>query len=135
MSNYENSGNLFSANQMQVFRAGKVDIDGLDHELAIIEVTKKNGEKMYVAFKEVGILNINRNKTEQKDWDISGEIEIDGSKHMSWGRKRFDKNNNAYTRMSFAEAKPKEPVQQAVTPPQQPPIQEQKSDFDDDIPF
>ena len=131
MSDYPNTGNLFSANHMQVFRAGTVDIDGLDHDLAIVEVTTKKGDKMYLAYKEVGVLYVNRQKSEQKDWDISGEIEVNGEKFMAWGRKRFDKNNNTYSRFSFKEAKPVEasPEKQSQTTP--PPTEE----FEDDIPF
>ena len=131
MSDYPNSGNLFSANHMQVFRAGTVDIDGSDHEIAVIEVTTKKGDKMYLAYKEVGVLYVNRQKSEEKDWDISGEIEVNGEKFMAWGRKRFDKNNNTYSRFSFKEAKPKD----TDPPKQSQPASTTPDGFDDAIPF
>ena len=116
MSDYPNSGNLFSANHMQVFRAGTVDIDGSDHEIAVIEVS---------------VLYVNRQKSEEKDWDISGEIEVNGEKFMAWGRKRFDKNNNTYSRFSFKEAKPKD----TDPPKQSQPASTTPNGFDDAIPF
>lgn len=132
MNDYPNSGNLFPANHMQVFRQGKVDIEGLDHEMIIVEVTTPKGNKIYQAFTLAGTLYINKKKDENKDWDISGEIEVNGEEMMSWGRRKFDKNNNSYTRMSFAPAKPKEDSGSSA---QAVPAIADTPDLDDDIPF
>jgi hypothetical protein len=103
---YENSGNLFPANNTEIVRQGKVDIEGLDHELVIAKtVTPKKGMIIFEVYKQVGVLYINEDKTENKDWDISGELEINGEKQMCWGRKKTDKNGNDYTRLGFAPSK------------------------------
>jgi len=103
---YENSGNLFPANNTEIVRQGKVDIEGLDHELVIAKtVTPKKGMTIFEVYKQVGVLYINEDKTENKDWDISGELEINGEKQMCWGRKKTDKNGNDYTRLGFAPSK------------------------------
>jgi hypothetical protein len=103
---YENSGNLFPANNTEIVRQGKVDIEGLDHELVIAKtVTPKKGMTIFGVYKQVGVLYINEDKTENKDWDISGELEINGEKQMCWGRKKTDKNGNDYTRLGFAPSK------------------------------
>lgn len=135
---YENSGNLFPANNSEIVRQGTVDIEGLNHELVIVKtVTTKKGMTIYEVHKQVGVLYINDEKSEKKDWDISGEIEINGEKQMAWGRKRTDKNGNDYTRMGFAPSKPKESMQdeQLVSPDSFNNKSQKKDDLDDDIPF
>ena len=128
MNKYENSGNLFPANNVKVFRQGTVDIDGADYEVIIVETTTKNGNKVYEAYFKGGALFINKEKGEAPhDYDISGEITIDDHKVRAWGRKKLDKNNNPYTRMSFAEAKSDAQVSEKM------PKQEEMPD--DDIPF
>jgi hypothetical protein len=126
---YENSGNLFPANNSEIVRQGKVDIDGLDHELVIIKtITSKKNMTIYEIHKQVGVLYVNDEKSEDKDWDISGQVEVNGEKHMAWGRKRTDKNGNDYTRMSFAPAKDSvEKYKDKEAEPSETP--------DDDIPF
>jgi hypothetical protein len=91
---YENSGNLFPAKNTEIVRQGKVDIEGLDHELIIAKtVTPKQGMIIFPVYKQVGVLYINDQKSEKKDWDISGELEINGEKQMAWGRKKTDTNS------------------------------------------
>ena len=135
---YENSGNLFPANNSEIVRQGTVDIEGLNHELVIVKtVTTKKGMTIYEVHKQIGVLYINDEKSEKKDWDISGEIEINGEKQMAWGRKRTDKNGNDYTRMGFAPSKSKESMQdeQFVSPDSFNNKSQKKDDLDDDIPF
>ncbi len=126
---YENSGNLFPANNSEIVRQGRVDIDGLDHELVIIKtITPKKKMTIYEIHKQVGVLYVNEEKSEDKDWDISGDLEINGEKHKAWGRKREDKNGDDYTRMSFAPAKDSaEKYKDKEAEPSQA--------LDDDIPF
>ena len=38
---YPNSGNLFAANNTEIFRKGTVDIDGMDYEFIITATTTK----------------------------------------------------------------------------------------------
>ena len=130
MSNYENSGNLFSAANSKVVRQGKLDVDGRDHEIVIVQVTTKNNKTVYEVYEKIGALHPNDNKTEQKDWDMSGEILVLGQKLMMWCRKRFDKNNNAYTRASVASAKETDSNAQKDQHQTQ-----EKVEIDDDIPF
>ena len=104
---YENSGNLFSANNTEIFRKGTVDIDGMDYEFMITATTTPKGAVIYEAFVKAGGMYINTEITEKKDYNISGEIEVALQKMMMWGRKREDKNGNPYTRVSVAPAKPK----------------------------
>ena len=62
---YENSGNLFPANNTEIVRQGKVDIEGLDHELVIAKtITPKKGMTIFEVYKQVGVLYINDDKTE-----------------------------------------------------------------------
>ena len=131
---YENSGNLFGAANSVLVREGTADIDGFDHELVVVKtVTSKQKKTIYKICKVVGIMYENDEKTEKKDWDASGEIDIYNEKYMAWARKRTDKNGNDYTRMSFAPAKSQQ--DDRVTPPQSPPIPDDKTHLDDDIPF
>lgn len=130
MSDYENSGNLFSAANNKVVRQGKLDVDGRDHEIVIVQVTTKNNKTVYEVYEKIGALHPNDNKTEQKDWDMSGEILVLGQKLMMWCRKRFDKNNNAYTRASVATAKEMDSNAQKDQHQTQ-----EKVEIDDDIPF
>jgi len=135
---YENSGNLFPANNTEIVRQGKVDIEGLDHELVIAKtITPKKGMTIFEVYKQVGVLYINDDKTEKKDWDISGELEINGEKQMAWGRKKTDKNGNDYTRMGFAPSKPKEQKEDEpfISPDSFNNKSSKEDDLDDAIPF
>lgn len=113
---YENSGNLFSANNTEIFRKGTVDIDGLDYEFMITATTTRDGKVIYEAFVKAGGMYINTDITEKKDYNISGEIEVALQKMMMWGRKREDKNGNPYTRVSVAPAKPKPDSEPSMSP-------------------
>jgi len=135
---YENSGNLFPAKNTEIVRQGKVDIEGLDQK-KIIEntITPKQGMIIFEVYKQVGVLYINDQKSEKKDWDISGELEINGEKQMAWGRKKTDKNGNDYTRMGFAPSKPKEQKEEEpfISPDDFNNKSSKQDDLDDDIPF
>ena len=113
---YENSGNLFSANNTEIFRKGTVDIDGMDYEFMITATTTPKGAVIYEAFVKAGGMYINTEITEKKDYNISGEIEVALQKMMMWGRKREDKNGNPYTRVSVAPAKPKPDSEPSISP-------------------
>lgn len=134
---YENSGNLFPANNSTLVRQGKVDVDGLDHELAIIKtITPKKNMTIFEVYQKVGVMFVNDDKTEKKDWDISGELDINGEKQMAWGRKKADKNGNGYTRMGFAPPKDEAQNNQTLTSPDSfNNKSSKKDDFDDAIPF
>ena len=113
---YENSGNLFAANNTEVFRKGTVDVDGMDYEFLITATKTREGKVIYEAFVKAGGMYINTEMTEKKDYNISGEIEVALQKLMMWGRKREDKNGNAYTRVSVAPAKPKPDAEPSMSP-------------------
>ena len=113
---YENSGNLFAANNTEVFRKGTVDIDGMDYEFLITATKTREGKVIYEAFVKAGGMYINTEITEKKDYNISGEIEVALQKMMMWGRKREDKNGNPYTRVSVAPAKPKPDSEPSMSP-------------------
>ena len=113
---YENSGNLFAANNTEVFRKGTVDVDGMDYEFLITATKTREGKVIYEAFVKAGGMYINTEMTEKKDYNISGEIEVSLQKLMMWGRKREDKNGNAYTRVSVAPAKPKPDAEPSMSP-------------------
>ena len=117
MSNqYPNSGNLFAANNTEVFRKGTVDIEGMDYEFIITATTTQKGAVIYEAFVKAGGMYINTEMTEKKDYNISGEIDIAMEKLMMWGRKREDKNGNSYTRVSVSPAKPQADAEPSVSP-------------------
>lgn len=113
---YENSGNLFAANNTEVFRKGTVDVDGMDYEFLITATKTREGKVIYEAFVKAGGMYINTDMTEKKDYNISGEIEVALQKLMMWGRKREDKNGNAYTRVSVAPAKPNPNAEPSMSP-------------------
>jgi hypothetical protein len=130
MSDFENSGNLFPAANNKVVRQGKLDVEGLDHELVIVQVTTKTNKTVYEVYEKIGALHPNDDKTEKKDWDMSGEILVLGQKLMMWCRKRFDKNNNAYTRASVAPAK-----EMDANVKKEQSKEQEKVEIEDDIPF
>lgn len=129
MSDYPNSGNFFAAANMKVARQGKLDVNGTDHEIAIVQVITKNKKTVFEVYQKVGVLYENDNKTEKQDWDISGTITILGEKLRMWCRKRFDKSNNAYTRASVA------PHKETSSDEKDQHAQETHDEIEDDIPF
>lgn len=136
MSNkYENSGNLFSANTCEVVRKGDVDIGGFDHELMITKtkVKDKSGNQIEIfeGWVKAGGLYVNKEVTEKHGYNLSGEITVGLEKLMMWCYKRLDKNNNSYTRVSVAPAKPKEGSSNSEVETEE----NAKPPLDDDIPF
>ena len=87
MSDYPNSGNLFSANNTEIFRKGTVDIDGMDYDYIITATTTKEKKVIYEAFVKAGGMFINTDVTDKKDYNISGEIEVAMEKNDDVGQK------------------------------------------------
>ena len=126
---YENTGNLFNAANTDVVRKGKVDISGSEAEMLITRTKTKEGKEIYEAWFKSGGLFVNNEITEKHGYNLSGTIKHMFDEMMCWCYKRMDKNNNPYTRASFAPAKPK------PNKPENNSTEKRIDDLDDDIPF
>lgn len=124
-----NSGALFSASNQSIVRSGKVNIEGHESRMAIIQTKTKDGSVIYSIYKEIGYINPTKNKTSDKQPDMTGEIETPNGQYMVWGRKKTSPKNNDYTSLSLA---PKD--EDKVTPPSASPPP-QNEELNDDVPF
>lgn len=124
-----NSGALFSASNQSIVRSGKVNVEGHDSRMAIIQTKTKDGDVIYSIYKEIGNINPTKNKTSDKQPDMTGEIETPNGQYMVWGRKKTSQKNVDYTSLSLA---PKD--EDKVTPPSASPPP-QNEELNDDVPF
>lgn len=125
-----NSGALFSASNQSIVRSGKVNIEGHESRMAIIQTKTKDGGVIYSIYKEIGNINPAKNKTSDKQPDMTGEIETPMGQYMVWGRKKTSQNNVDYTSLSL---KPKD--EEINTPPSANPPTKESDELNDDVPF
>jgi len=125
-----NSGALFSASNQSIVRSGKVDVEGNESRMAIIQTKTKDGNVIYSIYKEIGNINPNKNKTSDKQPDMTGEIETPNGQYMVWGRKKTSqKNKTDYTSLSLAPKDEDKSTPPSASPPPQ------NDELNDDVPF
>lgn len=124
-----NTGVMYNAEHQSIVRSGTVNVEGNESRMAIIQTKTKDGKIIYSIYKEVGLVNPTKNKTSDKQPDMTGEIETPNGQYMVWGRKKTSQKNNDYTSLSL---KPKD--EDKNTPPSASPPS-QNDDLNDDVPF
>lgn len=132
MTEYDNtnSGVMFPAGQMEVFRQGKVDIEGQDHEMVICKKITPKGKTVYEVYRKVGAVFPVTEKRSENSPDMSGEVETSHGEYKMFGRKKVSKNGTPMTTISLAPAEER-PVSHTKVP-----VVAHTPDLDDvDIPF
>ena len=132
MTEYDNtnSGVMFPAGQMEVFRQGKVDIEGEDHEMVICKKITPKGKTVYEVFRKVGAVWPVTEKKSENSPDMSGEVDTSHGEYKMFGRKKVSKNGTPMTTNSLAPAEERPPSHTKV------PVIADTPDLDDiDIPF
>lgn len=91
-----NSGALFPAANVKVYRKGKCDIEGQERDYVITEThNNKNGQTYYDLYELVGSVKPNRKKKDEKSPDMIGEFETHtNGVYMIFGHKRRSKKND-----------------------------------------
>lgn len=124
-----NTGVMYNAEHQSIVRSGTVNVEGSESRMAIIQTKTKDGNIIYSIYKEVGLVNPTKNKTSDKQPDMTGEIETPNGQYMVWGRKKTSQKNNDYTSLSL---KPKD--ENKNTPPSASPPPK-NDELNDDVPF
>ena len=104
MTEYDNtnSGLMFPAGQMEVFRQGKIDIEGEDHEMVICKRITPKGKTVFEVFKKVGAVFPVTEKKSEKSPDMSGEMVTDFGEYKVWGRKKTSRNGMPMTAINLS---------------------------------
>mgnify|MGYP001313116620 CR=1 FL=1 len=91
----KNQGAVFPAANMNVYRQGKVDVEGVERNLIITEThNNRNGETYYDVYEKVGRVSPNRKKKNEDSPDMIGEFETNQhGVYMMFGKKRTAKNS------------------------------------------
>ncbi len=111
-----NSGCLFDAPNMEIYRQGKCHVDGVEREF-LISVTHNNqkGETYYDLYEKVGKVSPNRNKKSENSPDMIGDFQAyppnhfevgDDPRYMIFGNKRI--GNSSKKEFTAVSVKPKE---------------------------
>lgn len=124
-----NTGVMYNAEHQSIVRSGTVNVEGSESRMAIIQTKTKDGNIIYSIYKEVGLVNPTKNKTSDKQPDMTGEIDTPNGQYMVWGRKKTSQKNNDYTSLSL---KPKD--ENKNTPPSASPPPK-NDELNDDVPF
>lgn len=125
-----NTGVMYNAEHQSIVRSGTVNVEGSESRMAIIQTKTKDGNIIYSIYKEVGLVNPTKNKTSDKQPDMTGEIETPNGQYMVWGRKKKSQKNGVdYTGLSL---KPKD--EDKNTPPSASPPPK-NDELNDDVPF
>lgn len=141
MTEYDNTntGAVFPANNMELVRQGKINVEGVDGDYAIVKCITKNNKTVFEVYKKVGACFPNTQKREDGDPDMSGNIDLFGREFMVWGRKKVSKSGLSFTSISVAEKKQKEGASNPNTPqaagPDADPSPPIPDINDDEIPF
>lgn len=106
MNEYDNTnqGAVFPASNEKLIRSGKLNIEGIEERVTIVQVTTKTGKTVFEVYKKVGAVFINDNKRDEKDADMSGTVNFGNPKgdYMMWGRKRESKGGVPFTSLTIA---------------------------------
>jgi hypothetical protein len=112
--NADNTGRLFSENQVQCVRKGTINVGGEEGYYSVLLFTKRNdaGEIEYQKYelaKSVGRLYINEKKNENSP-DIDGPVTIDGKQWKCCGWKKEASNGKEFTKIAMYEKDAIEPT-------------------------
>ena len=130
MNQYDdtNRGALFTAADLQIFRRGKVNVEGTERNVMIVQGTSKSGERYFSLYEQVGTVNANKNKKSEKSPDMIGDMDTrDKGLYTIFGYKRQSRNGLDYTQVSIALKEDQNPQQKAATI--------DSNSFDDNSPF
>ncbi len=94
-----NSGLLFPADSMQIIRQGKIDVEGFDHNVILVQCKTAKGNTVYEIHKQVGVVF---EADEDKNFDSQGTVDLGTGEYTIWLRKKTSKNGNPMTAASLA---------------------------------
>ena len=98
-------GAAFPPRDEKLLRIGKLDMEGEDERVSIVQVTTKSGKTVFEIYKKIGAVFVNDRKRDEKDADMSGTIKTDFGEYMMWGRKVEGKSGIPFTSLSIAPKK------------------------------
>lgn len=136
MTEYDNtnSGVMFPAGQMEVFRQGTVDIEGKDHEIVICKKVTPKGKTVYEVYQKMGAVWPVTDKRNDNSPDMSGEVDTSHGQYKMFGRKKVSKNGTPMTTISLAPAEER-PVSDTRQDSNTPVVADTPDLDADDIPF
>ena len=69
-----NSGALFPASNMNVIRQGRIDIQGQEREIVMVQKQPPSGKTVFEMYSKIGAIFPNDQKRNEKDNDAGGSI-------------------------------------------------------------
>jgi hypothetical protein len=90
-----NSGALFPAADMSVYRQGKIDVEGSERDMIITQThNNKTGKTHFDVYEKVGTVSPNRKKKNEDSPDMIGDFETHSNGiYMMFGKKRTAKQS------------------------------------------
>ena len=125
-----NSGLMFPADSMQVIRQGKIDIEGFDHNLILVQCKTAKGKTVYEIHKQVGVVF---EADADKNFDSQGTIDVGDGEYTVWLRKKTSKNKTPMTAVGLARPLKKDEPNNGLS--QHSGDTTNTTVIDDDIPF
>mgnify|MGYP003145503171 FL=1 len=97
----KNSGALYPAENMEIIRQGKIDVEGNDVYMLIVKMKDKNGNDHYKFYQDKAKIFETEKKSENSS-DMDCSMSVDGTDYKVWLRKKVSKNGLDYTSVSLA---------------------------------
>ena len=134
MSDYDNTnrGAAFKPFDDQKFiLQGKLDIDGKEYPIVVMQMTSKNGNKRLEVYQKMGAIFEEKDKTKENMPDYSGPLDmIDGNLQMAGWKGQSEKGHYLSLKVSERLAKKEEGVSTSASDT---PVG--TDSLDDEVPF
>jgi len=133
-----NRGVLFTDKESRIFKSGNINVNGDKKYFLVSEQKGKDGKSSYPLYLQVGWLNINTKKTEDKQPDVLGNFEYNtfDFKVAGWKqeKQRDDGSINKYLSVSVQFDKKESEKNDGFNETEKK-IEENITEFDDEVPF
>tara|TARA_Y100000004_G_scaffold49603_1_gene54591 strand:- start:59 stop:472 length:414 start_codon:yes stop_codon:yes gene_type:complete len=91
-----NKGALFNALDQKIFKGGKINVNGDEQKFLVAQSKNKEGKDIYPLYQQVGWMNINTKKTEEKQPDVYGHFDFNTFRFKVAGWKRQSEKGTNY---------------------------------------
>lgn len=91
-----NKGALFNTTDTRIFKGGDINVNGDKQKFLIAESKTQDGKTIYPLYQQVGWININTKKTEEKQPDVLGNFNYNTFAFKVAGWKRESQKGTKY---------------------------------------
>ena len=129
-----NKGALFNTLDTRIFKGGDININGDKQKFLIAESKTQEGKKVYPLYHQVGWVNINTKKNEENQPDILGNFDYNTFAFKLAGWKKESQKGTKYLSVAIQFDKKESEKNDGFNETEKK-IEENKSEFDDEVPF